>query len=285
MTARHKGLGRGLDALLGGNAAKAAKPGDEELTQLPIGALRPGKYQPRTRMDEASLAELSESIRVRGVIQPIIVRAVGDAQYEILAGERRWRAARMAGLKRIPAIVREIPDQAALAVALIENIQRADLNPLEEATALQRLQKEYKLTHQQCAEAVGRSRAAVSNLLRLLDLNEDVQVLLREGKLEMGHARALLALDGSEQSRFAQRVVNLGLSVRQTEALVQSRRGDGRHKHRRTSANPRLQGIEKDLARKLSTAVRIQPGERGRGRLVIAYGNLEQLDAIVTRIK
>jgi ParB family transcriptional regulator, chromosome partitioning protein len=283
MTARKRGLGRGLEALLGAGVSVEPAPG-EALRELALDELKPGEYQPRRDMKPEALESLAESIRAQGVVQPIVVRPVADG-FEIVAGERRWRAAGMAGLKRIPAIVREIPDQAALAVALIENIQRADLNPLEEATALQRLQKEYKLTHQQCAEAVGRSRAAVSNLLRLLDLNEDVQVLLREGKLEMGHARALLALDGSEQSRFAQRVVNLGLSVRQTEALVQSRRGDGRHKPRRAPANPRLQGIEKELARKLSTAVRIQPGERGRGRLVIAYGNLEQLDAIVTRIK
>lgn len=276
-------MGRGLEALLGAGVSVEPAP-DEALRELALDELKPGEYQPRRDMKPEALESLAESIRAQGVVQPIVVRPVADG-FEIVAGERRWRAARMAGLKRIPAIVREIPDQAALAVALIENIQRADLNPLEEATALQRLQKEYKLTHQQCAEAVGRSRAAVSNLLRLLDLNEDVQVLLREGKLEMGHARALLALDGSEQSRFAQRVVNLGLSVRQTEALVQSRRGDGRHKPRRAPVNPRLQGIEKELARKLSTAVRIQPGERGRGRLVIAYGNLEQLDAIVTRIK
>jgi ParB family chromosome partitioning protein len=283
MAAKKRGLGRGLEALLGAGVSVEPAAG-EVLRDLALDELKPGEYQPRRDMKPEALESLAESIRAQGVVQPIVVRPTPGG-YEIVAGERRWRAARLAGLKHIPAIVREIPDQAALAVALIENIQRADLNPLEEAAALQRLQKEYKLTHQQCAEAVGRSRAAVSNLLRLLELNEDVQVLLREGKLEMGHARALLALEGGEQSRFAQRVVNLGLSVRQTEALVQSRRGDGRHRPRRAAANPRLQGLEKDLARKLSTAVRIQPGERGRGRIVIAYGNLEQLDAIVTRIK
>lgn len=283
MASKKRGLGRGLEALLG--AGVNVEPvGGEVLRELALNELKPGEYQPRRDMKPEALEGLAESIRAQGVVQPIVVRPTADG-YEIVAGERRWRAARMAGLKRIPAIVREIPDQAALAVALIENIQRADLNPLEEASALQRLQKEYKLTHQQCAQAVGRSRAAVSNLLRLLDLNEDVQTLLRDGKLEMGHARALLALQGVEQSRFAQRVVNLRLSVRQTEALVQSRRADHRQKSRRSTPNPRLQGIEKDLTKKLSTSVAIQPGERGRGRIVIAYGNLEQLDAIVTRIK
>jgi ParB family transcriptional regulator, chromosome partitioning protein len=283
MAAKKRGLGRGLEALLGAGVNVEPVSG-EALRDMALDDLQPGKYQPRRDMKPEALESLAESIRAQGVVQPIVVRPI-EGGYEIVAGERRWRAARMAGLKQVPAIVREIPDQAALAVALIENIQRADLNPLEEAAALQRLQKEYKLTHQQCAEAVGRSRAAVSNLLRLLDLNEDVQVLLRDGKLEMGHARALLALDGSEQSRFAQRVVNLGLSVRQTEALVQSRRTDGKQKPRRSANNPRLQGIEKDLAKKLSTPVRIQPTDRGRGRIVIAYGNLDQLDAIITRIK
>jgi ParB family chromosome partitioning protein len=283
MATRKRGLGRGLEALLGAGVNVEPMSG-EALREMALDELQPGQYQPRRDMKPEALESLAESIRAQGVVQPIVVRPIASG-YEIVAGERRWRAARMAGLKRIPAIVREIPDQTALAVALIENIQRADLNPLEEAAALQRLQKEYKLTHQQCAEAVGRSRAAVSNLLRLLDLNEDVQAMLREGKLEMGHARALLALEGAEQSRFAQRVVNLRLSVRQTEALVQSRRADGRQKSRRSTPNPKLQGIEKDLARKLSTPVRIQPGERGRGRIVIAYGNLEQLDTILTRIK
>ncbi len=283
MAAKKRGLGRGLEALLGAGVNVEPVSG-EALRDMALDDLQPGKYQPRRDMKPEALESLAESIRAQGVVQPIVVRPI-EGGFEIVAGERRWRAARMAGLKQVPAIVREIPDQAALAVALIENIQRADLNPLEEAAALQRLQKEYKLTHQQCAEAVGRSRAAVSNLLRLLDLNEDVQVLLRDGKLEMGHARALLALDGSEQSRFAQRVVNLGLSVRQTEALVQSRRNDGKQKPKRSAANPRLQGIEKDLAKKLSTPVRIQATDRGRGRIVIAYGNLDQLDAIITRIK
>lgn len=283
MAARKRGLGRGLEALLGGGVSAEATSGDA-LRELNLNQLQPGQYQPRRDMKPEALESLAESIRAQGVVQPIVVRPIAGG-YEIVAGERRWRAAHLAGLKQIPAIVREIPDQAALAVALIENIQREDLNPLEEATALQRLQKEYRLTHQQCAEAVGRSRAAVSNLLRLLDLKEEVQVMLREGKLEMGHARALLALDGTEQARFAQRVANLGLSVRQTEALVQSRRSDAKQKSRRAAPNPRLQGFEKDLAKKLSTPVRIQPGERGRGRIVISYGNLDQLDAILTRIK
>jgi ParB family chromosome partitioning protein len=285
MSSRRRGLGRGLEALLGGaSAATAERLPSEALHELALNELHPGQYQPRRDMNPEALESLADSIRAQGVVQPIVARPSPQG-YEIIAGERRWRAAQIAGLERIPTIVREVPDQAAMAVALIENIQREDLNPLEEAVALHRLLKEYKLTHQQCAEAVGRSRAAVSNLLRLLDLNEDVQQLLREGKIEMGHARALLGVDSAAQSKLAQRVINLALSVRQTEQLVQRLREDGNHRPRKSAGNPRLQGIEKDLGRKLEVAVRIQPGERGKGRIVIPYNNLEQLDNIVSRIK
>ncbi|HRE12763.1 MAG TPA: ParB/RepB/Spo0J family partition protein, partial [Usitatibacteraceae bacterium] len=191
MTAKHKGLGRGLDALLGGSDKARA---DGELAQLPVRRLRPGRYQPRTRMDQASLAELADSIRARGVLQPVVVRPVAGGDYEILAGERRWRAAQLAGLERVPALVREVPDDAALGIGLIENIQREDLNAIEEAAGLKRLIDEFRLTHEETAKAVGRSRSAVTNLLRLLDLAAAVQEMLQEGRLEMGHARALLAL-------------------------------------------------------------------------------------------
>jgi ParB family chromosome partitioning protein len=282
---KKRGLGRGLEALLGGAAAVTSeRVASDQLHELPLDSLHPGQYQPRHDMRSEALESLAESIRAQGVVQPIVVRA-SDQGYEIIAGERRWRAARIAGLSQIPAIVREVPDQAAMAVALIENIQREDLNPLEEATALHRLLKEYKLTHQQCAEAVGRSRAAVSNMLRLLDLHEEVQQMLREGKLEMGHARALLGVDRDQQSNVAKRVVERGLSVRQTEELVKSLREGARNKPRRTPLSPRLQGIEKDLARKLDTGVRLQPGERGRGRVVIQYSSVDQLDALISRIK
>ena len=219
MTAKHKGLGPRPGRAAGRQIASAA--GEEELAQLPVGALRPGKYQPRTRMDETSLAELAESIKARGVIQPIVVRAVGDGQYEILAGERRWRAARMAGLEHVPAIVRDVPDEAALGIGLIENIQREDLNPIEEAQGLKRLIDEFKLTHEQVARAIGRSRAGVTNLLRLLELATAVQAMLLEGRIDMGHARALLALSKARQVEVAEQVAAKGLSVRETERLVQ----------------------------------------------------------------
>ena len=220
MTTRHKGLGRGLDALLGGGDAKKPK-GEETLTQIAVAELRPGKYQPRTRMDEASLAELADSIRVRGVIQPIVVRSIADSSYEILAGERRWRAARLAGLETVPAVVRVVSDDAALGIGLIENIQREDLSPIEEASGLRRLIDEFHITHEEAAGAVGRSRAAVTNLLRLLELAPAVQELLQDGRLDMGHARALLGLSKARQVELANRVVTDDLSVRDTERHVQ----------------------------------------------------------------
>ena len=284
MTARHKGLGRGLDALLGGNAAKASRPGDEELTQLPIGALRPGKYQPRTRMDETSLAELSESIRVRGVIQPIIVRPVGDAQYEILAGERRWRAARMAGLQAVPAVVREVPDEAALGIGLIENIQREDLNPLEEALGLQRLIREFNLTHDEVAKAIGRSRTGVTNLLRLLELAPAVQAMLQDGKIDMGHARALLGLSGARQVEVASQVAQQQLSVRETERLVQQATATPAARRAAPKLDPDTRRLQEELAESLGAAVELKPRANGRGSVVIDYSSLDELQGLVKRL-
>ena len=284
MTTRHKGLGRGLDALLGGNAARASKPGDEELTQLPIGALKPGKYQPRTRMDETSLAELSESIRARGVIQPIIVRAVGDAQYEILAGERRWRAARMAGLQSVPAVVREVPDEAALGIGLIENIQREDLNPLEEALGLQRLIREFSLTHDEVAKAIGRSRTGVTNLLRLLELAPAVQGMLQDGKIDMGHARALLGLSGARQVEVASQVAQQQLSVRETERLVQQATAAPPSRRAAPRLDPDSRRLQEELSESLGAAVELKPRANGRGSVVIGYSSLDELQGLVKRL-
>src|SRR6185369_10147951 len=252
---RHKGLGRGLDALLGGSGKREA---EDELSQLAVASLRPGKYQPRTRMDEASLAELAESIRSRGVIQPIVVRPVDGGQYEILAGERRWRAARMAGLERVPAVVREVPDEAALGIGLIENIQREDLNPIEEANGLKRLIEEFKLTHDEVAKAIGRSRAGVTNLLRLLELAAAVQAMVQDGRIDMGHARALAALGKSKQVELAERIAQQGLSVRETERLVQAAAAAPRAAR---ASGPRLDSdsrrLQEELAESLGASVRL----------------------------
>ena len=289
MTAKHKGLGRGLDALLG---APARPEGDEELVQLAVGSLRPGKYQPRTRMDEASLAELAASIKSRGVIQPIVVRGVGPSQYEILAGERRWRAARMAGLPTVPAVVRDVPDEAALGIGLIENIQREDLNPLEEAQGLKRLIEEFKLTHEQAAQAVGRSRSAASNLLRLLNLAAPVQQMLIAGDLEMGHARALLALDAAQQILSANEVAAKKLSVRDTEKLVaRSLGGNSRQSPlmRIQRDKPRdIVRLEEALADRLTAAVEIRvlrKTKRGeQGEIAISFGSLDELNGLLDKL-
>jgi ParB family chromosome partitioning protein len=279
---RHKGLGRGLDALLGGGARR---PTDEELSQIPVGALRPGKYQPRTRMDEASLAELAESIKARGVIQPIVARSVGDGQYEILAGERRWRAARLAGLAHVPAVVRDVPDEAALGIGLIENIQREDLNPLEEANGLKRLIDEFHLTHEQVATAIGRSRAGVTNLLRLLELSPTVQELVQDGAIDMGHARALLGLGKARQVELGKRVAEEGLSVRETERLVQEALRPARPAR---PDPPRLDAdgrrLQENLSETLGATVHLKPRSGGKGSLVIEYASLDQLDGLVKRL-
>ena len=282
--AKMKGLGRGLDALLGGEEPAVARAAGDQQAELKVDLLQPGKYQPRTRMDEAALKELADSIRMQGVMQPILVRPVSGGRYEIIAGERRWRAARMAGLSDVPALIREVPDNAALAMALIENIQREDLNPLEEANGIQRLVTEFNITHDTAAEMVGRSRSAVSNLLRLLALSEPVRDLLHQGKLDMGHARALLALTGMQQIDTARVIAARGMSVRETEKLVgRLLRGTPAKKPRKTSDRDVLR-LQEELAQKLGTKVEIKAGSKGRGSVVIQYSNLDQLDAILARL-
>ena len=284
MSTKHKGLGRGLDALLGGGT-RARTDGD--LADLAVRSLRPGKYQPRTRMDQASLAELAESIRARGILQPVVVRPVDDGGYEILAGERRWRAAQLAGLERIPALVREVSDDAALGIGLIENIQREDLNPIEESAGLKRLIDEFKLTHDEAAKAVGRSRSAVTNLLRLLELAKAVQDMLQDGRIDMGHARALLGVGKAKQVELAEQVAAKDLSVRETERLVQhataAPKGGARPPKLRVDADTRR--LQDDLSETLGATVTVKPRKGGHGSLVIDYASLEQLDGIVARLK
>jgi ParB family chromosome partitioning protein len=279
---RHKGLGRGLDALLGGGTRREA---EDELSLLAIGSLRPGKYQPRTRMDEESLAQLSDSIKARGLIQPIVVRPAPGGQYEILAGERRWRAARMAGMQQVPAIVRDVPDEAALGIGLIENIQREDLNPIEEANGLKRLIEEFQLTHEQVAAAIGRSRVGVTNLLRLLELAPAVQGRVQEGSIDMGHARALLSLSKPKQVEIAERIALEGLSVRETEKLVQESSAAPKSGSR---GAPELDAdgrrLQEQLAESLGAKVYLKPRQGGRGSVVIDYSSLEQLDGLVKRL-
>jgi ParB family chromosome partitioning protein len=248
--------------------------------------LRPGKYQPRTRMDEASLAELADSIRSRGVIQPVIVRPVGGEQYEILAGERRWRAARIAGLERLPAVVREVPDEAALGIGLIENIQREDLSPLEEANGLKRLIEEFHLTHEQVASAIGRSRAGVTNLLRLLELATPVQAMLQDGKIDMGHARALLALSRARQVEVAEQVIAKQLSVRETERLVQqATQPPPASRNIATALDADGKRLQEELAEALGASVQLRPRGATRGSVVIDYSSLDELQGLVKRLK
>ncbi|MBI3575685.1 MAG: ParB/RepB/Spo0J family partition protein [Gammaproteobacteria bacterium] len=277
-------LGRGLDALLGSYEPGTADK--DELRQIPLDLLRRGKYQPRTHMDAQALEELAASIRAQGVVQPIVVRALGSGDYEIVAGERRWRAAQLAGLETIPAVVRKIPDEAAIAIALIENIQREDLNPIEEASALQRLIDEFGMTHQQVAEAVGRSRAAVTNLLRLLTLQADVREMLEQAQMDMGHARALLALEGAVQSKAAHQVVEKGLSVRETENLVRRllSKANG-HAAAHGAVDPDIRLLQQQLSERLGAKVRIRHSRRGKGRLVIEYNSLEELDGILAKLR
>jgi ParB family transcriptional regulator, chromosome partitioning protein len=285
MSARHKGLGRGLDALLGGND-KARERDEATLGQLAVSVLRPGKYQPRTRMDETSLAELADSIRSRGVIQPIVVRPVSDTHYEILAGERRWRAARIAGLDKVPVVIREVPDEAALGIGLIENIQREDLNPIEEASGLARLIGEFKLTHDEVAKAIGRSRAGVTNLLRLLELAPAVQEMVQDARIDMGHARALLGLSKTRQVELAGRIAEKGLSVRETERLVQeatSAPGAARASHPRLDPDSRR--LQEELCESLGATVHLKPRSGGKGSVVIDYSSLDELQGLLKRLK
>jgi len=287
-TVKKKGLGRGLEALLGGSADITEAVRSEGLpTVLLLSQMQAGKYQPRTRMDEGALQELAASIRAQGLMQPILVRSIGPDRYEIIAGERRFRAAKLAGLDEVPVLVKNVPDQVAAAMALIENIQREDLNPLEEAQGIQRLLDEFDFTHEQAAESVGRSRSAVSNLLRLLNLAIPVQTMLLAGDLDMGHARALLAVDAATQIQLANQVVNKRMSVRETEKLVSSTTkevpatkariaNDGGRDTRR---------LEEELSDLLAANVKIKMGGRGRGKMQIDFGDLDALDGILGRLR
>lgn len=283
MAKLHKGLGRGLDALLSGGKNEK----DEVMRDLNVTQLKPGKYQPRSHMDEASLNELAASIKAQGIMQPILVRQLKDSSYEIIAGERRWRAAQLAGLSHVPVLVRSVPDSAALAMALIENIQRENLNPLEEAVGIQRLIDEFKMTHQVAADAVGRSRSAASNLLRLLKLPKIVQNLLAENKLDMGHARALLPLENAQQILLATKIVMEGLSVREAESLVQKQIHEPlKTKPKKTArVNRDTQRLQEELSASLGAHAQIKPGNKGGGKLIIEYANHEQLDEFIGRLK
>lgn len=285
--AKLKGLGRGLDALLSGSAGPAAK---EFQNALPLEVLEPGRYQPRSHMDASALDALADSIRAQGVIQPILVRPIGADRYEIIAGERRWRAAKLAGLKEVPVIIRDIPDEATLAVALIENIQREDLNAIEEALGIQRLIQEFDMTHEAAAQAVGRSRAAVSNLLRLLDLEESVRIFLAEGAIDMGHARALLALPHKDQPAAALEVIDKKLSVRATEQWVaQWLKGGGSDSSKRSAASPQksgdIRGLEEELSDSLGVAVTLKVRAKGGGELQIRYHSLDELEGVLARLR
>lgn len=302
MSLKKRGLGRGLDALLGGlreseapnddgngnEGPTGSAPPAEPISTLPIDRIRRGRYQPRRDFDADSLRELADSIAAQGVIQPIVVRPTGENGYEIVAGERRWRASQQAGLSRIPVVVRAVDEQSAIAIGLIENIQRDDLKPLEEASALERLLTEFELTHQQVAEAVGKSRTTVTNLLRLLELNDDVKEHLQGGRIEMGHARALLGLRGPPQTAAAIQVANHGLSVRETEKLVRRLQLEGEQQPaaaRKPDVDPNIRRLQDDLTDRLGARVQIEQGTRGAGKLVIAYNSLDELDGILAHIK
>jgi len=278
-----KGLGRGLDALLGASEEAPRRDRDAAGT-LPVGAIRPGKYQPRTRMNEQALNELAASIKAQGLMQPLLVRPVGKDNYELIAGERRWRAAKIAGLAEVPVLIREVPDSAALAMALVENIQREDLNPIEEASGLQRLLDEFRMTHEQAADAIGRSRSATTNLLRLLKLAKPVQAMVMDGALDMGHARALLALEGARQIEAANRIAARGLSVREAETLA-ARLQRGPATRRKPRGDRDLARLEEDVSGRLGTTVQIRPGRKGSGTIVIHYSGLDHLDQLLKKLR
>ncbi|HKK56548.1 ParB/RepB/Spo0J family partition protein [Marinobacter sp.] len=289
MAAKKRGLGeRGLGALLQGsrvNLDQDVKDHDGELREIPVDLIQRGRFQPRRDMDPATLQELADSIRQQGVMQPVVVRPISEGRFELIAGERRWRATQLAELDRIPAIIRDVPDDAAIAMALIENIQRENLNPIEEAFALQRLQNEFGLTQNQVAEAVGKSRTTITNLLRLISLSEDVRVMLEHGDLEMGHGRAMLTLEPEQQMQVARQVVARSLSVRQTEALVrqvQEKKPDNKPKGQ---IDPNIRALQDDLAERLGARVSIAHGQRGKGKLVIEYTSLDELDGILGHIR
>jgi len=300
-TNKRKGLGRGLDALLGGAASKGQQPAatvaeaietvtssnpghDGQLMELPVEFIQRGKYQPRRDMNPEALQELADSIKAQGVMQPIVVRPVGDNRYEIIAGERRWRATQLAQLDKIPVVVRDVTDEAAIAMALIENIQREDLNPMEEAFALKRLQDEFELTHQEVAEAVGKSRTTVTNLLRLIALCDEVKKLLENGDIEMGHARALLTLSVDQQKQVANQVIARSLSVRQTEALVRRLQEESKQTKPAPVVSPDLKNLEEGLAEKIGVPVIINHTAKGAGKLVLKYNNLDELDGILAHL-
>ena len=288
MTAKRRALGKGLDALLGTGTVLEEFGAPEQLHNLPLDLIIQGHYQPRKAMNPESLNDLADSIRAQGVVQPIMVRPAADGsdKYEIIAGERRWRAAQMAGLHDIPAVVRDVPDQAAICIALIENIQREDLNPLEEARTLARLLNEFDMTHETVAEAVGRSRSTVTNLLRLLDLHREVQDLLEGGRLDMGHARAIVSLPEDQQLAMARRVVRQGLSVRETEYLVnKSMNRNPRRQARKKPVDPDIRRLQEDLSERLGAPVTITHRASGKGTLQIHYHSLEELDGILGRLK
>ncbi len=297
MTTQKRPLGRGLNELLSqihqpkavsSDAGQADASPVSELQRLPIGSLQPGIYQPRRDMDFEALNELADSIKAQGIIQPIIVRYLPDGKYEIIAGERRWRAAQLAGLVEVPVIIKAIPDEAAIAMALIENIQREDLNAIEEAVALKRLGDEFNLTHQEIADAVGKSRATVSNLLRLLDLNPEVRTLLEHGDIEMGHARALLTLSDSAQSEVAKQVVTKSLSVRETENLARKWHADSGEeniKFAKRSTDPNIMQLERELGEKLGANVQVQHQPSGKGKIIIHYYSPDELQGFLDRIK
>jgi len=278
-----KGLGRGLDALLA-NDVEVANAQSDSLATLAVDKLQPGKYQPRTHMDQASLESLADSIRAQGIMQPIVVRLVGNDQYEIIAGERRWRASQIAGLKEVPVIIKEIADDVALAMALIENIQRENLNPIEEANGIQRLINEFDMTHESAAQAVGRSRSAVTNLLRLQNLHAVVQEMLAEAKLDMGHARALLALDGAKQIAAAEQIVQNQLSVRASEQLVKKLSSASAAPTKVPTKDRDVLRLQETLAQSLGAAVTIENSKNGSGTLKIRYASLDQLDEIISKI-
>ncbi|MCE5234164.1 MAG: ParB/RepB/Spo0J family partition protein [Mizugakiibacter sp.] len=290
MAAKRRGLGaRDLDALLGGSLDEAAGAVAEsgELRSLPVAAIQPGKYQPRRHFDDARIEELAASIRAQGLIQPVVVRALGRDRYELIAGERRWRAAQKAGLAEVPAVVKDVPEQAVLAMALIENIQREDLSPLEEAQALQRLIDEFELTHQQAADAVGRSRAAVSNLLRLLELPAPIRQLLDDFKLEMGHARALATLPEARAVALAQEAAAKEWSVRELEEAARRAQPapKGKAKAAAAARDPNIAALERELSERLAARVAIAHGRNGRGKLTIRYHSLDELEGILERLR
>lgn len=283
-----KRLGRGLDALLPKEKAiTEPKSGGENrgnLDEVPIEWIRPGKYQPRTHFSDESIEELAESIKAQGLMQPIVLRALDSNQYEIIAGERRWRAAQRAGMEKIPAVIRQVDDESALAMSLIENIQREDLNPLEEATALQRLIDDFQFTHQEVAQAVGKSRSAVTNTLRLNHLAEPAAEMLVRGDLEMGHARALLTLEQDDQAEVARSIVAKGLNVRQTEALVRNFGKYGTKSSGSQAVDPDTRRLEENLGQQIGQPVQIRHSKKGNGKLVISYSSLEELSGILGRM-